>query len=70
MSRNVSNSFFDKRDIILLAVCLFVVVLIITVYDAYQRGKVDAEKVTLDAPPVVKVDVDLSIFNKLRGMTE
>ncbi len=70
MRKTVSNNFFDKRDVVLLAVCLFAVVLVLTVYDVYQKSKVDSEKVTLEAPPVVKLDVDLSVFKKLKEMTE
>ncbi len=70
MRKNVSNNFFDKRDVILVSVCLFVVVLVLTLYGAYQKSQVDINQVTLEAPPVVKLDVDLSVFKKLRDMTE
>ncbi len=65
-----NNKFFARRDILLLVILTFVVVLILVFYDAFQNSKTDTSDVSLDVPPVLINKLDTAIFEKLKTMTE
>lgn len=62
-------AFIQRRDAVLLAVLLFVVVSMLTIHGAYIRSRVDPAQVLLEAPPVVSLDVDLTVFERLKLMS-
>ena len=65
-----SNKYFARRDVLLLAVLTFAIVVILVSYDAFQKSKIDIQDVAVDLPPVIINKLDTSIFEKLKTMTE
>ncbi len=70
MSSRDTTPFIQKRDAVLLVVLLFVVIVILTVYDLYQKSKFDESQVTQEAPPMVTLDVDLTVFERLKMLSQ
>jgi len=67
---NVTNKYFARRDVLLLVILTFVIVLILVFYEAFQIGKSDTTDISLDVPPVLINKLDIAIFDKLKTMTE
>jgi hypothetical protein len=65
-----TNKYFARRDVLLIAVLTFVIVVILVSYEAFQKSKIDTQDVTVDVPPVLINKLDTSIFEKLKTMTE
>lgn len=64
-----TNKYFAKRDVLLLAVLMFCVVSLLVMYEAFQMSKKDTQDVTVDVPPVVIDKLDLTVFERLKTMT-
>jgi hypothetical protein len=67
---NATNKYFAKRDVLLLVILMFVIVLILVIYEAFQIGKSDTADISLDVPPVLINKLDTAVFDKLKTMTE
>lgn len=65
-----TNKYFARRDVLLIAILTFVVVVILVSYEAFQKSKIDAQDITVDVPPVLINKLDTSIFEKLKTMSE
>jgi predicted negative regulator of RcsB-dependent stress response len=65
-----TNKYFAKRDILLITVLIFIVVVILVTYEAYQKSKTDTQDISVDIPPVLINKIDTSIFEKLKTMSE
>ncbi|MBP6993907.1 hypothetical protein KBB12_01570 [Candidatus Woesebacteria bacterium] len=70
MTTATVNKYFAKRDVLLLAILIFVVVIIFVSYDALQKGRIDTQDLSVDVPPVLINKIDTAIFEKLKVMTE
>jgi len=70
MKSGNTNKYFAKRDILLIAALIFIVVVILVTYEAYQKSKTDTQDMSVDIPPVLINKIDTSIFEKLKKMTE
>ena len=56
------------NDVLAVFVLIFIVVALLTVYDLWQRSKIDESAVTIDVPPVVIKPIDMKVFDRLREM--
>lgn len=57
-----------KHDMLIAVVLAFVVVMVLTMYDLWQRSQIDQGAVVVDVPPVVIKPMDMKVFDRLREM--
>jgi len=66
--KNTKKIVSYRNDVLAVFVLIFIVVALLTVYDLWQRSKIDESAVTIDVPPVVIKPIDMKVFDRLREM--